>query len=423
MTAIVGVLNKRAAVMAADSAITVTRGEQRKIYNSATKIFKLSDDYPVGVMLFSSMDFMGMPWDIIIKMYHKNRGNQCFYDLKGYVRNFIDFLCTEPLFKDMQSLSHEYLMSEIMTYYERVKDNAIERVKEDLRGYPDGYFDNLSDDGADEFMKTHVLEVISDINKLSVDVGMCPEFEHYSFNDFCEDTKDEFNELLSLCKDDGMPANIEEEWEKGLYCYLTHGLMYNGTGLVFVGYGEKEIYPSLIPVYMSGIIDGKLRYSYSEGETAVISNQNRAAIQPFAQGDVMQTMMKGIAPNMYELVVDAYTEMVDSVKKKMIEVAMSNGVSEELLEKMRKLDMEEVKEEMSGKLSEFVQREYVDGIIDAIDSFGIEDMANMAESLVSITNLQRHITSSEESVGGPVDVAVITRSEGFVWLKHKTKNG
>jgi len=26
---------------------------------------------------------------------------------------------------------------------------------------------------------------------------------------------------------------------------------------------------------------------------------------------------------------------------------------------------------------------------------------------------------SDESVGGPIDVAVITRSEGFIWVKHK----
>ena len=46
-------------------------------------------------------------------------------------------------------------------------------------------------------------------------------------------------------------------------------------------------------------------------------------------------------------------------------------------------------------------------------------MANMGESLISVTNLQRHISSSDESVGGPIDVAVITRSEGFIWIKHK----
>ena len=48
-----------------------------------------------------------------------------------------------------------------------------------------------------------------------------------------------------------------------------------------------------------------------------------------------------------------------------------------------------------------------------------KELASMAESLVSITNLQRHFTSSEETVGGPVDVAVITKYEGFVWVKRK----
>ena len=54
MTAIVGILNKKAAVMAADSALTVQRGDNTRIYNNATKIFKLSDKQPVGAMIFSS---------------------------------------------------------------------------------------------------------------------------------------------------------------------------------------------------------------------------------------------------------------------------------------------------------------------------------------------------------------------------------
>ena len=42
MTAIVGILNKRAAVLAADSALTVVKGDKMKIYNTTTKIFQLS---------------------------------------------------------------------------------------------------------------------------------------------------------------------------------------------------------------------------------------------------------------------------------------------------------------------------------------------------------------------------------------------
>ena len=43
----------------------------------------------------------------------------------------------------------------------------------------------------------------------------------------------------------------------------------------------------------------------------------------------------------------------------------------------------------------------------------------MAESLISLTSLKRRMTSSEESVGGPVDVAFISKGDGFVWIKRK----
>ena len=81
--------------------------------------------------------------------------------------------------------------------------------------------------------------------------------------------------------------------------------------------------------------------------------------------------------------------------------------------------MEDIQEQHEEEMKKYISEEYVEGIIDAVDSFSVDDMANMAESLISVTNLQRHLTSSDESVGGPIDVAVITRSEGFIWIKHK----
>ena len=47
------------------------------------------------------------------------------------------------------------------------------------------------------------------------------------------------------------------------------------------------------------------------------------------------------------------------------------------------------------------------------------EMASMAESLVNITSLKRRISMQEETVGGPVDVAVISKKDGFVWIKKK----
>ena len=46
-------------------------------------------------------------------------------------------------------------------------------------------------------------------------------------------------------------------------------------------------------------------------------------------------------------------------------------------------------------------------------------MAELVESLISITHLNRRITMSEEGVGGPIDVAIISKGDGFVWKKRK----
>lgn len=71
------------------------------------------------------------------------------------------------------------------------------------------------------------------------------------------------------------------------------------------------------------------------------------------------------------------------------------------------------------QIRDFIQSEYINGLPDTVETFGVDDMTNMAESLIFITNLQRPITAAKEPVGGPVDVAVITKADGFVWVKHK----
>lgn len=48
-----------------------------------------------------------------------------------------------------------------------------------------------------------------------------------------------------------------------------------------------------------------------------------------------------------------------------------------------------------------------------------EVLAELAESLVSITSLRQRVSGDLETVGGPVDVALISKGEGFIWIKRK----
>jgi hypothetical protein len=49
----------------------------------------------------------------------------------------------------------------------------------------------------------------------------------------------------------------------------------------------------------------------------------------------------------------------------------------------------------------------------------VDEMAGLAETLINLQSLKEKVTKPSETVGGPVDVAVITKSEGLVWIKRK----
>jgi hypothetical protein len=66
------------------------------------------------------------------------------------------------------------------------------------------------------------------------------------------------------------------------------------------------------------------------------------------------------------------------------------------------------------------QTEVVAPVIESIHSLPRDEMAGMAEAFVELTSMRRKVDSHLDTVGGAVDVAVISKGEGFVWIKRKT---
>ena len=131
----------------------------------------------------------------------------------------------------------------------------------------------------------------------------------------------------------------------------------------------------------------------------------------------MLTMMKGIAPDLYSTIAD---EVHASMEKAVQQVAEKFGLpNDDQTTEVAAPIIEKIQDEFTETIDEVIRERFTSGIVDTVESFNVEDLVNMAESLISITNLQRHITSSEETVGGPIDVAVITKTGGFQWAKQK----
>lgn len=416
MTAIIGILNKRAAVIAADSAKTTICGDKTKIFNNATKIFNLTQHGSIGVMAFGSASFMRTPWEVIINLYQSKRGGRKFDSVRGYAEDFFDFLRSSDFFISKQEQMNNFIR-EFSLYYNKV-ENDVEGDIDTIQGKSSrGKAVNES------LVNSFVDDSRNHIGTLAKVTGLTPDLKDYTEEEFNDYLKKVFEFIKASSSEEYWPYGFVDDWQKktwqhGFYNYLRSRLYFYKTGLVFVGYGERDIFPTLLPVYVSIGFDNKLRGYIDDDNKAYVHDDDSSYVCPFAQTDVMSTLIRGIAPDFQHQVNDAHQSAMQSLKNKIADLLKKRNVLDEIVEEVMDVSTEDIDQEHNDILQNYMET-YGNNIIDAVDSFSIEDMANMAESFISITGLQRHFSSSEETVGGPIDVAVITKAGGFKWIKCK----
>ena len=174
MTAVVGILNKQAIAIAADSAVTIDGSNGRKIFNKANKVFTLSKFHPVGIMIHNSASFMATPWETIIKIYRRQLGKVSFATIQDYLDNFIIFLRAKSFFTTSE------VQTAFMNDFALMVINGI--IDEVVRNHR-----NLIDDPTDENRNAflgHLDAKVDEITGRFANFPCCPEFAEYSFDAF-----------------------------------------------------------------------------------------------------------------------------------------------------------------------------------------------------------------------------------------------
>lgn len=88
-------------------------------------------------------------------------------------------------------------------------------------------------------------------------------------------------------------------------------------------------------------------------------------------------------------------------------------------------EVTEIKKTNENRVNEFtmninkLKKDIYLPILESIGALPKNELANMAESMIHITSLKRKIASDLESVGGDIDVALISKGDGFIWKKRK----
>ena len=195
----------------------------------------------------------------------------------------------------------------------------------------------------------------------------------------------------------------------------------NEAGVVIAGFPGNAVFPSLRSFQVGGILYNTPKYKYDYPKKFEVGVTAQAAIFPFAQQKWVYTFMEGVHPNYLRQINLAIAEIASTLPALVIDSIETLTAQEKA---RRKRDFVgpttgKLVKELLKRLDDWRKRIFADPVVATISSLPKEELAAIAESLVNLVSFRQKVTMEQETVGGPVDVALISRGDGFIWIKRK----
>jgi hypothetical protein len=172
----------------------------------------------------------------------------------------------------------------------------------------------------------------------------------------------------------------------------------------------EDLFPSLHAVEIDGVYFGKLKFKVIR-DIDIDRRGVRAAIVPFAQSEMVERFLFGIDDDLEGKLLK-YIEK--SAERAVVKVKTATGIdaaAHGLSAASYAADVE--------KLLDRLKRKSNSETLDMVDFMPKQELAYTAEAFITLTSIKRRVSAQQETVGGPIDVAVVTKNEGFVWIKRK----
>lgn len=388
------IINRNGIALAADSAGTYTGNKM--FYNSMNKVFSISRKYVYGAITYGSTVIHNVSIDQVLKEF------RTFLDSQNEVNDFFDILPSFVEFIEQKNNYYKFDTAETNHCYELIKvliSDWGKKIKNII----------TTDDVA--------AQIDNILNDLSAVMQGAIKIENYDVSSYIGTTyKSDFDSLINMIVPElnNYPAQKERFWNyicEYFNLSLTNETS-NAMGLFFCGYGKNDAFPKFTHIELYNVVGGKVKYKLIENYE---ESNNQAQIVPLAQKDVILTFCKGIS-NTFINYIPQKVESIINAKIDAIPDTFTDSQKGELKEALLS-----VKNEIASAIDTTIQNSNVMPILNSVQLIPLAEMAFFAENLVNMTTLKRTfaIDGNQQTVGGPTDVAVLSKGDGFVWIKRK----
>lgn len=398
MTAEIAIVNRSAIAVAADSAVTVGRD---KVHVSANKIFSISEASPIGCMIYGTADFANIPWETIIKIFRNEHSHKTFLTVNECRLNFYSFL-SGPRFITDKTTTTSFVLFVV---------SLIEPLKDKLSNIPPRerthHFEKIIQSGTNQF--------INHPKSINCNLPSEKDFLSTSKQNIRTITNEVFSEINYR-----YPTKLDKLLTSMIYAAFSSEYVSNyQTGIVFFGFGKDELLPVLTRDELDGAPFGTLRIK-EDSESNDNDENLPATIYPFADIEIMTSFMEGATKNMQAMFRSILYNTNSEIARRVIEENFSLSNEDlTLIHSMNRKTIENIVDEAMAALDQQIHERSVGPVMRAVASLPKEEMARLAEALVEVTALKKKVSPTVESVGGPIDVCVVTKGDGFIWIKRK----
>jgi len=392
MTAQVTILTSSCAVLAADSAVTVSSTNGRKVYTGVEKIYPLSETGPTAALVYGSASLIGVPWGTLLSEFRQHFGELTYSSMDEQAQRLLDFLA-ERLQDRIEANGQEMREARVRGLMAALLSEARDRfVRASMAGESDEEF-------APETVVAGVGQQLSEI--VAVERAGWNAAERSS-----NLTRSAERELHAAARPAvnavrkkvfaGLPLRaavsrgITDLALRSLTRKTPSGITSPSEGgLVLVGFPEGDFWPKYVEFTFDGVGLPGLRYWWTS--SGGCEGPHDPLVHAFAQADGVMTIMNGIHPDYLDML---YTRFAAEG----FDTAQIDGVFEDTRDRW--------------------EERRTSPILDTLDVMPPPDLCEVAESLVAITALWQRMRGALETVGGTISVAVLAPGGPLRWAKR-----
>jgi len=159
------------------------------------------------------------------------------------------------------------------------------------------------------------------------------------------------------------------------------------------------IFPSMIEINVELMFNNFLKYHINDSHK--IDFENSSVIVPFAQSQIVHNFLRGIDPDIKNYMYSFMETLINEHTKCVTDFIDKEDEKEQLVEILTKLSEEKL-QKYQETLYDYQQENFIQPIVNSVKLLPKEELAIMAET-----------------VGGPIDVALISKGDGLIWIKRK----